>query len=185
MDARVRYTKFIIKKTMLEMLQTVEVKRITVKEICEKAEINRATFYKYYDNPYDLLNKMEAELLEEMKEKISERGLTRFSDLFHVILTEIRNNSETYQVLFSQNGDGMFKEKVFDIGYQAYMNDIKTLFPRLNEKYQSWLYYMIAEGCNGVLNQWMKDGMTEPIEDVVRFLERIIISINRGADSIK
>lgn len=42
-DARVKYTKMVLKKALLELMQHKPVNKITVKEICERAELNRAT----------------------------------------------------------------------------------------------------------------------------------------------
>lgn len=47
-DARVRYTVHMIQNVFLELLKEKPVAKITVKEICEHAEINRSTFYKHY-----------------------------------------------------------------------------------------------------------------------------------------
>ena len=58
-DARVRYTKMVIKNSFVELLAKKPLTKVTVKEICELSEINRATFYKYYCDPYDLLEKLE------------------------------------------------------------------------------------------------------------------------------
>ena len=66
-DARVRYTKMIIKVNFIELLGKKPINKITVKEICDLAEINRATFYKYYMDAYDLMDKIEEEILEELQ----------------------------------------------------------------------------------------------------------------------
>ena len=58
-DARVRYTKMVVKSSLLELMQTKPVAKITVTEICEKAGINRATFYSHYSDPTDLLHSIE------------------------------------------------------------------------------------------------------------------------------
>ena len=47
-DARVRYTVHMIQNIFLELLKEKPIAKITVKEICERAEINRSTFYKHY-----------------------------------------------------------------------------------------------------------------------------------------
>ena len=65
-DARVRYTKMVITQSFIKLLGKKPLSRITVKEICEAAELNRATFYKHYLDVYDLLDKMEAQFLEEL-----------------------------------------------------------------------------------------------------------------------
>ena len=49
-DARVRYTVHMIQNIFLELLKEKPVAKITVKEICERAEINRSTFYKHYQD---------------------------------------------------------------------------------------------------------------------------------------
>ena len=54
-DARVRYTKMVIKQCFFRLIRQKSISKITVKEICEFAQINRSTFYKYYADPYDLL----------------------------------------------------------------------------------------------------------------------------------
>ena len=69
-DVRVRYTKMFIKQSLTELLKTKPLKKITVKEICEKAEINRATFYKHYLDVYDLLDQIENQLIEELKQAL-------------------------------------------------------------------------------------------------------------------
>ena len=58
-DARVRYSKMIIQSNFVSLLKQKPMNKITVKELCEMADINRATFYKYYMDFYDLMEKIE------------------------------------------------------------------------------------------------------------------------------
>ena len=48
MDRRTKYTKKIIKDTLIKLLSEKEIKKVTVSEICAIADVNRATFYRYY-----------------------------------------------------------------------------------------------------------------------------------------
>ena len=70
-DARVRYTRKIIQETFLDLLKDKPISKITVKEICDKAEINRGTFYKHYQDCYDLLEKIEAEGIQEFEKMLA------------------------------------------------------------------------------------------------------------------
>ena len=63
-DARVRYTKMIIQVNFIALLKQKPLNKITVKEICEMAEINRATFYRYYLDVYNLMEQLEDEILK-------------------------------------------------------------------------------------------------------------------------
>ena len=67
MDRRVKYTKKIIKDTFLELLSKKDIKKITVSEICNIADINRATFYRYYLDVHNLLESIEDEFVCELK----------------------------------------------------------------------------------------------------------------------
>lgn len=62
-DARVQYTKTRIKEAFYTLLEKKSIKRISVREPCELAEINRATFYKHYADVFDLMEKLEDETL--------------------------------------------------------------------------------------------------------------------------
>lgn len=46
-DARVRYTRMVIKNAFITLLKRKPLNKISVKQVCELAEINRATFYKH------------------------------------------------------------------------------------------------------------------------------------------
>lgn len=62
-DRRVRYTRMVLKQALLSLMLERPITRITVTEICERAEVNRATFYAHYADPYDLLARIETNCL--------------------------------------------------------------------------------------------------------------------------
>ena len=68
-NRRVSMTKRIIKDTFIEMLEKKNIQKIYVRELCETADINRSTFYKYYESQYDLLAEMQNDLLIQIEEK--------------------------------------------------------------------------------------------------------------------
>lgn len=173
-DARVRYTKMVIKNSFIKLLKEHPITKITVKEICELSEINRATFYKYYLDVYDLVDKLEQEFLEELHENVQESLQHGFKDTFTLILVSIKADAELYQTLFSDNGDKQFPSKIFMLCYKDIAVSMKKQFSKFSPTQQSWLYYYIAQGCSGILGQWMSDGMNEPINEVADFAEKLI-----------
>ena len=89
MDRRIKYTKKIIKDTFLSLLSEKDIKNITVSEICKIADINRATFYRYYLDVYDLLNKIQEEFVQELKNATTkeDNNISTFSkNLLNVFL---------------------------------------------------------------------------------------------------
>lgn len=65
MDNRVRYTKMVLQQALLQILSGKNIDRVTVKELCEKAGVNRGTFYLHYSTPNDLLREIEQQFIDE------------------------------------------------------------------------------------------------------------------------
>jgi len=57
MDARKRYTQMVLKQSFLKLLKEKPVNRITVKEVCALAQLNRATFYAHYSDCFALMER--------------------------------------------------------------------------------------------------------------------------------
>lgn len=163
-DARVRYTKMVIKNSFTELLKKKPVNKITVKEICELSEINRATFYKYYCDAYDLLEKMEQEFLDELFRNIGPDVQHDFKDTLTLIMASIKANAEVYQTIASENGDRKFPNRIFTLCYNNLEAHIGKKFPDFSPAQKKWIYYFIAQGLSGILDQWMISGMAEPID---------------------
>lgn len=178
MDIRTRLTIQMIQESFFSLMQDLPVSKITVKEICQKADINRSTFYKYYSDPYDLLRQTENELIDRLQEQITASNSVELSDIFRIILSDIYAKKDKYLVLFSQSDGKIFRERLFSLCYEDNREVIKSHFPDLPAEQQNWLYYFVADGCNSVLKQWIQGGFSEPIEEVVSFLQNIIDTIN-------
>jgi len=69
---RVFETKERIRDAFFELYGMKKIERISIKEITDKAQLNRGTFYVYYKDIYDLLEKTEDELIEELMDKIKD-----------------------------------------------------------------------------------------------------------------
>ena len=66
-DGRVRITRQMIRTALLNLLREKPLQHITVRELCEKASINRGTFYAHYDDIYDLMEQIEQSMFDEFK----------------------------------------------------------------------------------------------------------------------
>ncbi len=66
MDHRIEKTKRSIYNAFIEIRSKKPLEKVTVKELCDKAQINKSTFYVYYDDVYDLSDKIENEIMENI-----------------------------------------------------------------------------------------------------------------------
>lgn len=63
MDIRIEKTKTAITNTFLELRSKKPLEKITIKELCEQAKINKSTFYSHYKDIYDLSDQLETEVV--------------------------------------------------------------------------------------------------------------------------
>jgi len=67
MDRRVKYTKTMLKDALVQLMQKQHISGISVKSLCDIADINRSTFYTHYTDQYDLLRHIEEEVMDNLK----------------------------------------------------------------------------------------------------------------------
>ena len=65
-NQRIILTKRLLQEGLLRLLETKDLDKISVTELCRESGINRATFYNHYSSPQDLLLDMEAQMIEEL-----------------------------------------------------------------------------------------------------------------------
>lgn len=102
MDHRIEKTKRSIYNAFIELRAKKPLEKLTVKELCEKAQINKSTFYVYYHDVYDLSEKIENEVISEV----------------------VKNLVNTKEILTDPAG---FSVKLF-LGYSAQNSLISTVF---------------------------------------------------------
>ena len=74
-DRRVRKTKAQLRAGLARLMQKKSIKEITVKELVEEVDINRSTFYLHYTDIYQMLESIEAELMDEVSHLVEDYPL--------------------------------------------------------------------------------------------------------------
>ena len=64
-NQRTRLTKTLLKNSLIELMRDKSINKITIKELCEHAELNRSTFYLHYPDQFALLDDIETEIINQ------------------------------------------------------------------------------------------------------------------------
>ena len=67
-------TRRMLKDALTDLLREVDIYHVSIRELCQRADINRTTFYKYYGSQFDLLADMENDLLVFLSDTIREHA---------------------------------------------------------------------------------------------------------------
>lgn len=172
-DARIRYTKKMIRDAFLSLLREKNVRQITVTELCRLADINRATFYKHYRDAFDLLEQIEAEALDHLRD--STRQILEQDALAHftLLLERAREHHEEFAVIASENGDPHFSRRVSDCLYETARETVFHHLPAGTEAEKAMICRFLEGGGSGVLDAWLRGGMQEEPKKVAELIFRL------------
>lgn len=170
-DARVRYTRRVIKESLLRLLEDRPVNRITVKEVCEAAQINRATFYAHFTDCFDVLNQMENDLLADFERSLSFASVVDVVDMIERIYAMIDQNAEVCCVLIFQNKDSSLTAKMIAMAHDKTIVCWKEQLTRATESDREMLFTCLS---NGLLNVILTGYSKYEREEVVKFVSETV-----------
>ena len=176
-DNRTRYTRKVICDCFLELLNDEPIQKITVKAICDKADINRSTFYRYYKDAYDLMDQIVEELWADFKSQVTDKA---FPDTYTALLamfTAVKKGRMSYITLLSKNTGIDYFSCMVDRSYALYASGFKTRYPSLSERQRYRVFSFITEGCLVVTTDWVNSGMQESPEEMARLLSQLEESV--------
>jgi len=172
-NRRVRYTQMVIRQSFLELLETRPIEKITVTDICAKADINRGTFYAHYADPYDLLARIEQELLDKIARSLTGVSVATSRAVIRELLTVIREDPGLCRSLFSEFGDKAFLKKILDLGRDKTMEYWRAGAKDVPLAKLEWVYAFSAYGSMAVIQQWLQSGMRESPDELAQFMDQL------------
>ena len=173
-DRRTLKTRKAIRDALADLLAEKELRKVTVQEISDKADINRATFYKHYLDVYDLYDKTEQDILSEigilvlrLEELPAEKFFTELTDY-------IDDNRTVFGMIFSPNGKGTLRAK-FDKCMEGLFRQIEAEKLGLDLKDDKLTYQTCyrAQGCIAVISKWVMNGYKDPKDFLVKTLSEL------------
>ena len=174
MDRRVKYTKKVIKDTFLSLLEKKDISSISVKELCDIADVNRGTFYRYYEDIYDLLKKIEEEFIEEIRESNSIVHMSNHSiyTFTKEILDIFENNKKLVRVLFNADSNIYFLDDVLEVAYEKCIGNWESNIDSddYNDLENSVVF--IFNGALGVINYWVKNDFSISSDLLAKYIEK-------------
>lgn len=175
LDARVRYTRMVIRNSFMALMAQKPLAKVTVKEICDGADINRATFYAHYHDPVDLVTSIEAEITEGINQRLAGAFAadgSNLTDILTRVFRYIRENAAVFTVLLSDNGDTGFQAQVVSTIEKQFVSAWTLQRARPKEEAED-LYTFVSMGCVGLIRKWLDDGMKKTEAEMAQLVIRL------------
>ena len=173
-DRRVRKTKKALQKGLAELMLEKELRNITVKELSDKADVHRATFYAHYQDIYDLYEQLENTVVDELKEIISSHIYGTYNELFKAIIDYVYNNSHSFRMLFCKSEKLSFYNRISIFLEEEYMKDLlaETGKSNITEEWRILVKYHI-QGSLAIISHWAENDYSYPKDKLTDLISNV------------
>ena len=179
-------TACLMNEALILLLEKKEYTFITIKEICEKAGVNRSTFYLNYNTIDDLLSETIEYIGKKIHKKFNNKVLdkqtiknSKLEDLYLVTpkyllpyLEFLRENKAIYKIAYSQ--PNVLKEQyivshLFKNIFEPILD--RFLVPRKEQKYMMSFY---LNGISAVMIEWIKNDCKVETQTILNILMKCL-----------
>ena len=164
MNRKIQMTKRCIREALFECLKEKDINKITISSLCEKADINRSTFYKYYGSQYDVVKEMEQEVIKLINAQLNDQPK---ETSFIRLLQFLKSNKETIEIFFACNVDNEFPKQVLAL------DSIKNQLEKVSQN-DPYIIAYILFGSLAIIQQWIDAGCIESCEEIANIINRIV-----------
>ena len=182
-------------RAFLDLLSKKDFAYITVKEICEKAGVNRSTFYLHYETVADLLSEsveyMNAQFINYMKQDPLET-VTRLRDcpleeLYFVTpeyltpyLNYIKENKRLFKTA-TENAGTLRLGETYDRLFAHVFTPILERF-RVREQDRNYIMAFYIRGLVAIITEWINRDCSDSTENIISVIRRCVIPLEHNKD---
>ena len=170
-------------KALLSLLEQKPFEYITVREICEKAGVNRSTFYLHYENTCDLLKEATKYILDSFLSyfSVDTKSIAyRFEDCdlqelvfitpeyISSYLNFIKDNRQLFRTSIRHLGTMNF-EAIYERMFLYIFNPVLSRF-QFPEKARGYVMKFYLSGITAVVMEWIDNDCADSVEDIIKII---------------
>ena len=174
-NQRIRVTKRMLKDALLDLLTEQSVGKITIYDLCRKAEVNRTTFYKYYGSQYDLLNEIETDYFDELEHRLTEVSTDSYDGLISA-LGFLESEKEHWCVLINAVHDEEFAKRLFNLPTIRMLLD-GNMGNVTEENHRSYIRLFVCHGAYSIIRQWLNKEHGESPEEIAAIIISLVKNV--------
>ncbi len=162
---RVKLTKRLLKNALMELVETEPLSSISVTKLCKQADVNRSTFYSYYNDIIELLKEIEDDILAEIpmiQDGAQQINLNKqIMKDFTLFFEYVRKHDRDFKLLLQTNNMD-FRRRLMETVMQHFQQPKLKTSDSLPYRFG---YVFAMNGVIGVMMEWILSGF--PMDDSV------------------
>lgn len=164
-DLRVIKTRRGIQSALISLLSEKQLSRVTVSEICVRAQINRKTFYRHYRTIGDVISELEAEILDEFSDALQKgKSILDVGAVIRDISALIGQRRGYFMRLMKHNPDLFTKGKIKAIMCRMVSVSLKNVGALEDEATVQAAAEFSVSGVLALYAAWFDGGCSEDLD---------------------
>lgn len=177
-DRRARRSRKLLKESLLELMKRKTFADISVRDVTDAADMNRATFYLHYSGTAELLHSVEEDLLKELQTLVDAHmqetvAIGSVAPVFEPVLDFAIEHRETCAVLFASSEASGFFQSIQQLVQENGAPLVRTWFRPADPRLTDYLLNFLAWGFIGLLSEWFEKGMALPKAELLSAAQRM------------
>ena len=178
-DRRARRSRKLLKQGFMDLLREKGFSRISVRDITERADVNRGTFYLHYPDTAALMRSVEEDMLDEAQTLISAHlgeamEGNSLRPLFEPLLDYVVAHRDACAALFRNDSCSGFLEGIQRLACANGRRLIARRYSALTEEQLSYFSSFVAFGLTGLMKTWFDKGMSLPKEELLETSDKLV-----------
>lgn len=166
---RTQMTRMLLRTALIELMRQRPLDQISIKDICQQADVNRTTFYLHYTDQRSLLEDVEENVKESMIRYLGRtQGIDSALEAITAFLAYIKENALVFQVLFHQANADAFRAELLKFILSLFWQEAPE--DDMGDHYTKT--YLIC-GSIGMISAWIDRSFDLPLEKMARQLVQL------------
>ena len=150
-----------IEKIFVQLIQRKNIDEISVSTICEKAGLNRSTFYANYLDIYDLSEKVKEKMADDFAAFQMSQNSKQDSNGYLNLFKHIKENQIFFKTYFKLESISMSPVNQYNIDLAA---------KYYNNEYIDYHIEFFRAGLNAIIKKWLNNNCRETPEEMVKII---------------
>lgn len=173
-NQRISLTKRLLKETLLRLLKEKDLDDISITELCRRSEINRATFYRHYTLPKDVLLDIQKDFINEIYAATqhikSETDAEKYLEHLCLVFYE---HSALVKYFTENNLDGEI-QLLLSKFFQRLLKSQNTLYATMNETNIAIINAYLSGGAYSVLRMWINGEIHKTPKEIAKIALKLL-----------
>ena len=178
-DRRIAKTKKAIYRAFAELLSEKNINDITIKDIADKADINRKTFYNYYNGIYDLTGEIENSIIDSFEQVLRNTNINELLhnpySMFEALTRIINSNLDFYQHLISIESNSNLVSKLFK-SLKTRAKEVISQYTLLDDATLDIVLDFVVSGMFTVFQHWFNSSREHYIDDLAKIVATLSLN---------